>query len=185
MYEVSALDHLNAKVDALFQKFDKLTVSVVTPPPTSPSCEVCEIFVYTGVECQLGSAVESPEQVNYAQYNKRMRNNQKIYNKIPQNPFGQLTAPPDYANNQSGPQKSNLEFLLENFVMGQSKQNQEFKNQTGFLNVSLIKLTSKVDSIATHNKKLETQISQVAQQVATSSQTFGVFSGQPETNPKG
>ena len=40
MYEVSALDHLSAKVDALFQKFDKLTISVVTPPPASPPCEV-------------------------------------------------------------------------------------------------------------------------------------------------
>ena len=40
MYEVSALDHLAAKVDALFKKFDKLTVSVVTPPPASPPCEI-------------------------------------------------------------------------------------------------------------------------------------------------
>jgi len=31
---------------------------------------------------------------------------------------------------------------------------------------------------------LETQISQVAQQVATSSQTPGVFPGQTEANPK-
>jgi len=40
------------------------------------------------------------------------------------------------------------------------------KNQTGFLNDSIAKLTSKVNSIATHNKMLETQISQVAQQVS-------------------
>ena len=45
MYEASALDHLNAKVDTLFQKIDKLSVSVVTPPPVSPPCEVCGIFV--------------------------------------------------------------------------------------------------------------------------------------------
>ena len=35
MYEVSALDHLNGKVDTLFQKFDKLSVSVITPGPIS------------------------------------------------------------------------------------------------------------------------------------------------------
>jgi hypothetical protein len=29
MYEISALDHFNAKVDTLFQNFDKLSVSVV------------------------------------------------------------------------------------------------------------------------------------------------------------
>jgi len=58
------------------------------------------------------------------------------------------------------------------------------KNQTGFLNYSLTKLNSKVDSFATHNKLLETQIFQVAQQVATSSQTLGVFPIQTEANPK-
>ena len=69
--------------------------------------------------------------------------------------------------------------------MNQSKQLQELKNQTGFMNDSLVKITYKVDSIATHNKMLETQISQVAQQVAASSQTTGIFPGQTETNPKG
>jgi len=53
--------------------------------------------------------------------------------------------------------------------MNQSKQYQELKNQTGFLIDSLVKLTSKVDSIVTHNKMLETQITQVAQHVANSS----------------
>jgi len=66
MYEISALDHLNAKVDIFFKKFDKLSVSVVTPSAVSPPCEVCEIFGHTGVECQLGSAIESPEKLNYA-----------------------------------------------------------------------------------------------------------------------
>ena len=74
---------------------------------------------------------------------------------------------------------------MENYVIDQSKQLQELKNQTEFLNDSLAKITSKVDSIATHNKILKTQISQVAQHVTTSSQTIGIFPGQTETNPKG
>jgi len=73
---------------------------------------------------------------------------------------------------------------MESYVINQSKQLQELKNQTGFLNDSLTKLSAKVDSFATHNKMLETQISQVAKQVATSSQTPGVFPGQTEANPK-
>jgi len=68
--------------------------------------------------------------------------------------------------------------------MNQSKQLQELKNQTGFLNDSLTKLNAKVDSFATHNKMLETQINQVAQQVAISSQTPEIFHGQTEANPK-
>jgi len=52
------------------------------------------------------------------------------------------------------------------------------------LNDSLVKLTSNVYSIATRTKMVETQISQVAQQVGASSQTLGVFPGQTEANPK-
>jgi len=40
--------------------------------------------------------------------------------------------------------------------MNQSKQIQELKTQIVFLNDSIAKLTTKVDSIATHNKMLET-----------------------------
>jgi len=53
------------------------------------------------------------------------------------------------------------------------------------LNDSLTKITLKVDSIATHNKMLETQFSQVAQQMVASSQTTITFPCQTETNPKG
>jgi len=111
-----------------------------------------------------------------------MRSNQKFYNKTPQNPFGQQTTQPTYANNQRVPKKSSFEILLEKYVMDQSQQFQELKNQTGFLNDSLVKLTSNVDSIATYTKMLETQISQVAQQVATFSETLDVFPSQTEIN---
>ena len=60
---------------------------------------------------------------------------------------------------------------MENYVMNQFKKIQELETQTGFLNDSLVKLTSKVDFIVTHNKMLETQISQLTQQVAASSHT--------------
>jgi len=95
MYKVSTLDHLSAKVDALFQKFDKLSICVITPAPVSPPCEFCGMLGHTGIECQLGSAVESPEQLNYDKYNQGMRSNQIFYNKTPQKPFGQQTTPPE------------------------------------------------------------------------------------------
>ena len=41
MYEPSSVDHLNAEVDTLFQKFNELSVSVVTPALVLPPCEVC------------------------------------------------------------------------------------------------------------------------------------------------
>jgi len=51
MYEISSLDHLAAKVDALTQKFDKMNTSAVTPAPVSPPCEVCGVFNLIGVDC--------------------------------------------------------------------------------------------------------------------------------------
>jgi hypothetical protein len=47
MYEISSLDHLAAKVDALTQKFDKKDTSAVTPAHVSPLCEVCGVFCNT------------------------------------------------------------------------------------------------------------------------------------------
>lgn len=47
------------------------------------------------------------------------------------------------------------------------------------------KLATKVDALANHNKMLETQISQVAQQQATTAALVGTFPGQPQSNPKG
>jgi len=92
-------------------------------------------------------------------------------------------SPPDFANNRRVPQKSDLELLQENLVLDNARHNQEFKIKDGILNDSLV--SSKVDSLCTHNKMLETQISQVAQQVASSSQTSEVLPSQTETNHKG
>ena len=145
MYEFSDLNHLVA--------------------PILLPCEVCGLFGHTSVECRLGSVVKSPEQVNYAQFNQGFKNNQNFYQN-PQNLFGQQTILPDCANNPRVHQKSDLELLIENFILCQTEQHKELKNQTRILNDSLTELTSKVDSIATHTKMLETQISQIAQQVS-------------------
>jgi len=134
MHEVSTLDHLNVKVDALLEKLDKLTVSAVTLAPILPPCEVYGLFGYNSVECQIGSVV----------YKQGMRPNQNFYNQTPQNPFEQQTTLPSYANNQRVHQKSSLELSLENCLMNDSKQYEEVKYQTRFLNDSLIKFTSKV-----------------------------------------
>jgi hypothetical protein len=180
IYEVSPHDHLAAKVEALSHKLNKLNVSASTPSSPISSCEVCGITGHSSDECQLGSALLFPEQINYAQY-QGMSQGQNFYNK---NQFGQQVAPPGYGNNQRVAQKSNLELMLENFVLNQEKQNQELKSQTRLLKESLDTLTSKVDSLAISNKSLETQISQVAQHVSSTSQTPGIFPGQPEANPK-
>jgi len=68
IHEVSNFDHLAAKVDALTLKFEKMNVGAVTNATVSPPCEICGIYGHIGVDCQLGSALNGIEQVNYAQY---------------------------------------------------------------------------------------------------------------------
>ena len=79
MYEIYSLNHLAAKVVALTQKFDKMNTSGVTSAPVSPPCEVCGVFDHIGIDCQLDSAIEGVEQINYAQYNQGMRQNYNFY----------------------------------------------------------------------------------------------------------
>jgi len=65
-----------------------------------------------------------------------MRSNQIFYKTL-QNPFGQKTTLPGYANSQRVTQKSSLEILMENYFLNQSEQLQELKDQTRLLNDSL------------------------------------------------
>jgi len=165
MNEISSLDHISPKVDTLSQKFDKINISVVTPTSTSPPCGACGVLGQTSIECKVGSVAENIEQLNFVQNNQGMRSNQIFY-KTHQNPFGQKTTLPSYANSQRVTQKSSLELLMESYFSNQSEQLQELKTQTRLLNDFLAKLTSKVDSLFSHNKTLETQISQVVQEVS-------------------
>ena len=48
-----------------------------------------------------------------------------------------------------------------------------------------MQLGTQVDQIITHNKMLETQISQVAQNQAPQTIPEGQFPGQPQPNPRG
>ncbi|XP_058775488.1 uncharacterized protein LOC131649747 [Vicia villosa] len=74
---------------------------------------------------------------------------------------------------------------MENFIATQAQQNKDFLNQNVHTGEQLKQLATKVDALATHNKMLETQIAQVAQQQATTSAPAGSFPGQPQPNPKG
>ncbi|KEH22372.1 hypothetical protein MTR_7g445650 [Medicago truncatula] len=78
-----------------------------------------------------------------------------------------------------------MELLLENLVLDNSRHNKEFEIQARNLKDSLDRLSSKADSLCTHNKILEIQIPQVGHQVPSPSQTSGILPSQPKANPKG
>lgn len=56
------------------------------------------------------------------------------------------------------PKISNLELLMENFVATRAFENEDFGNKNFHTNEVLMKVSTKLESIATHNKMLETQI---------------------------
>ena len=67
---------------------------------------------------------------------------------------------------------------MERFIAAQTKTNES-------LSASINLLTSKFDAMATHQKAMDTQITQTAQQVSHLSRPQGFLPGQPETNPRG
>ena len=83
------------------------------------------------------------------------------------------------------PPKPNLEKTMDNFISAQTQQNKEFLNKNIHINELITQLGNKVDQIVTHNKMLESHISQVAQTQAPQTTPGGKFPGQPQPNPKG
>jgi len=159
--EIPPFYHLSDKIDALSLKFDKLNDSTTLPTSIPSPCGIGGIINHTSTKSQLGSSTVSVEQIHFVQNNQGMMQKQNSHNN-PQHPLGQA-APPSRTNAQRITQKSSLEILVETYFSNQTNELQELKNQTRLLNDSLAKLTSKVDSIISHTKVLETQISQLTQ----------------------
>ncbi|XP_045827939.1 uncharacterized protein LOC123919930 [Trifolium pratense] len=193
MYEISNMDHINAKLDALTQKIESLTnAPKANVAATIQNCELCGAQGHTIAECRL--LTEAPnDQVNYTQgnsYNQNQRNHPYLsYNS--NNALyapGQTPtpSPPGFQKPaQNAPMKSNLELMMENFIALQTQTNKEFLNQNIHTNEQIKQLTSRLELLTTHNKMLETQIAQVAQQQASTSAPAGIFPGQPQPNPRG
>jgi len=66
---------------------------------------------------------------------------------------------------------------MERFIATQTKTNES-------LSESINLLTSRLDAMTTHRKTMDTQITQIGQQVSHLSRPLGHLPGQPETNPR-
>lgn len=54
MYEVSGINHVIVKVDALTQKIESLTITpATTVAAIAPSCDLCGVLGHNVSECQL------------------------------------------------------------------------------------------------------------------------------------
>ncbi|KAJ9550959.1 hypothetical protein OSB04_015004, partial [Centaurea solstitialis] len=104
---------------------------------------------------------------------------QPYYPPQPQPQYQPRAPPPPPPNQplQPPPQRSYLETLLETQIAQQNQKNDYFQN-------SLTQVTTRLEAMSTHNKMIETQIAQLAQQIANSVRPQGQLPGQPEPNPR-
>ena len=164
-------------MDALFQKVDPLQ------PTSSPSGSSSGVHGHTTSECRLGQlprdlTVEQANSLdNYnarpsndpysTTYNPRWRNHPNFSYKAPNPPPHhpsqghlnppdfQYRAPPQYQLAPPSLQKSNLESLMERFIQTKTKTNEA-------LGESVSQLNSKFEGLSTHQKMMETQLTQIA-----------------------
>ncbi|KAJ9544480.1 hypothetical protein OSB04_024187 [Centaurea solstitialis] len=120
---------------------------------------------------------------------------QQQYQPPPQQPYQPPPPQPQYQNQQPQPDnfqprpplpntplqphppRSYLETLLETSILQQGHKNDFFNN-------SLQQVNTRLEAMTSHNKIIETQISQLAQQIANSARPQGQLPGQPEPNPR-
>ncbi|XP_050893793.1 uncharacterized protein LOC127100599 [Lathyrus oleraceus] len=134
MYEVNGIDHVNAKVDALSQKIESLTVTLTTTVTVvTPNCELCGTPGHNTDECHLLAGIPI-DKVNYAQgnpysntYNPDWRNHPNFSYKSHNALFAPNptpAVPPGYHKGApaapQAPRKSNVKLLLENFIASQT-----------------------------------------------------------------
>jgi hypothetical protein len=197
VHELSSIDMMQAKMDALALKVEHMCINSNTAAAVSSDCEICGTKGHQYAECSLLNETHF-EKVNYTQgnpysntYNPGWRNhpnfsyknNNPIQNNAPPRPSYQ--APRSNQPMQPVPPKPSLEKIMENFITAQTQQNKEFMNQNIHVNELITQLGTKVDQIVTHTKMLETQISQVALNQAPQTTPGGQFPGQPQQNPRG
>lgn len=132
MYEVNVIYHVSAKVDAISQKIERLTVTPsATVDAVTPNYEICGVPGYITSECQVMAGIPS-DQVNYAQgnpylntYNLRWRNHPNFSYKNNNTLFSPSEPPPGFQKAPpaapQAPKKSNLKIMMENFVTSQTQ----------------------------------------------------------------
>ena len=199
---------LASRVDALAQRLEKVTSS---PSPGGSSgsnaevyaiCETCGVQGHTFADCYNGPP--AMEQVNaYQGYQPPPQHSSHptAYNQggkgYPNSPYTTHAPPPQHAMRPPGfqprappyapqpqPQPpsqhstAQLESMMAQFLEGQTKTNEAVA-------ASISQLTTKVDALTTHQKAMDHQLAQIAQQVSHLSRPQGQLPGQTETNPRG
>ncbi|XP_048498107.2 uncharacterized protein LOC125496634 [Beta vulgaris subsp. vulgaris] len=193
-YKVDAIATLTNTMQLLAAKVDQLSSG-----PVAPVCEICEVQGHSFNECQYNTMGAGTEQVNaLLNTNTRPQNNPysntfnpswkhhpnfSYKNNQPQPPHTNYSHPPGFQqrppfNPSLASSRPNLETIMENLASSQAKQVEYQAKQNEFFNNSLQQITA-------HNKLMESQMTQLAQQISHLSKPSCQLPGQTEPNPKG
>ncbi|XP_063948053.1 uncharacterized protein LOC135152152 [Daucus carota subsp. sativus] len=181
-YEVDSITMLNTTMQAVVKKIEQLDAKIA---PTVASCEICGVQGHNQHACQNNLPDAAMEQAN-ALYNQNQRQQYNPYSNTynpgwrdhpnfsyknnqanpPQNNFSH---PPGFQQGSSQnataqPPKSNLESLLEGFMVSQTQINRDMQAQ---------------------NRMLETSVAQMDLQLNQLTKSQGQLPGQTEQPPKG
>ncbi|KAJ9544519.1 hypothetical protein OSB04_024226 [Centaurea solstitialis] len=194
---VAKIENLNA---TFVEKIAQITKVLQQPQDAPNICVVCGGLGHDSTMCPSTAGL-TMEELNALQvqprgqyrvhdpfsatYNPGWRDHPRLSYKnnqpppIQQQPLPQqqVLQPPPNQPLQPPPQRSYLETLLETQIAQQNQKNNYFQN-------SLTQVTTRLEAMSTHNKMIETQIGQLAQQIANSVRPQGQLPGQPEPNPR-
>ncbi|XP_058742185.1 uncharacterized protein LOC131614643 [Vicia villosa] len=141
-HEMSCMDMMNAKMDALALKFETMSQNPTTVAAIQSECELCGTQGHQTIDCNLLNDTSS-YQVNYTQgnpflntYNHGWRNhpnfsyknNNPIQNSGSSRPQGFQTQKQNQPM-QVVPPIPNLKETIDTFIQNKTQQNKEFMNQ--------------------------------------------------------
>ncbi|XP_021713469.1 uncharacterized protein LOC110681623 [Chenopodium quinoa] len=199
-HDLEAIDLIASKVDMLARKLDQVNNVPGSSSPQVMSCDTCEGNDHLASYCNtttehvasLGrndpySQTSNQGWKQHPNFGWKQPNQapppQNNYNQAPpyNQPPPQQQAPYHHPNqrdnvqqrpqyNQTPPPKSNIESVLETFMTQQIKINGE--------------VSSSIQQLQAHNKMIEIQLSQIAQQVGCTSNPGGQFPSTTVMNPK-
>ncbi|XP_021735743.1 uncharacterized protein LOC110702345 [Chenopodium quinoa] len=178
-HDVDALTMFTSSVQALTHKVNLLQAE--SPRPSMETCQMCGLQGHTARECQPNYDGMTIEQANafYTTTSKRpvdegwrnhqgfsYKNTQAIANPPPPPAFQARSPFNHHPMHQPPPQSSNLESIMETFATSQCQQQELISKQFDLQAKQNEYFENSIQLLFAQNKRIETHLSQLSQQVS-------------------
>ncbi|XP_021747886.1 uncharacterized protein LOC110713746 [Chenopodium quinoa] len=178
-HDVDALTMLTSSVQALTHKVNQLQAE--SPRPSMETCHMCGLQGHNARECQPNYDGMTIEQANvfYTTTSTRpfdegwinhqgfsYKNTQAIANPPPPPAFQAMAPFNHHPTHQPPPQSSNLESIMETFATSQHQQQELISKQFELQEKQSEYFENSIQLLVAQNKRIETHLSQLSQQVS-------------------